>query len=320
MAGDRVPEIMSFRCSTESTATLSLEVINYMRIKDMCVRESVSSPVFKLGGYDWEIKFFPGGRHDEDDGYASCYLWCLSQGDHDHDVSVGLALSMLHKKSQEPVVSFVVSNRVFSSGKYGYFIWGLHKFVDKAKLESLSQEGDGGCFTILCVLTVTNESPQPPMDLPGDLEGMLRGERGMDVTFKVGGQEYRAHRFVLAARSPVFSAMLFGPMAEKDMRCLDIADMHPLIFKKMLHYIYTGSLPKCGAYSAAEMQHLLVAADRYGLETLKLGCEDELCEKLDAKTITTSMKLADQHGCKRLKDACLEFVSKGRRRLRPRVV
>jgi speckle-type POZ protein len=184
MAGDRVPEIMSFRCSTEteSTATLSLEVSNYVRIKDMGVRESVSSPVFKLGGYDWEIKFFPGGRHDEDDGYASCYLCCLSQGDHDHDVSVGLALSMLQKKSQEPVVSFVVSNRVFSSGKYGYFIWGLPKFVDRAKLESLSQEGDGGCFTILGVLTVTNESPQPPMDLPGDLEGMLRGERGMDVT------------------------------------------------------------------------------------------------------------------------------------------
>jgi speckle-type POZ protein len=86
---------------------------------------------------------------------------------------------------------------------------------------------------------------------------MLRDERGMDVTFKVGGQEYRPHRFVMAARSPVFKAMLFGPMVEKDMRCLDVIDMEPSIFKKMLHFIYTDSLPKCsvdkGPYSAAAM-------------------------------------------------------------------
>ncbi|KAM0894370.1 hypothetical protein ACQ4PT_024533 [Festuca glaucescens] len=252
MAGDRVPEIMSLRYFTDSTATLSLE-----------------------------------------------------------------------KKGQEEVASHDGCKCVFSSGTFANVTWGYPKFVDKAKLESMSQQGDGGCFTILCVLTVTNESPQPPMDLPGHLEGMLKDEIGMDVTFKVGGQEYRAHRIVLAARSPVFSAMLLGPMAEKDMQCLDVADMHPLIFKKILQYIYTDSLPKCEdkrAYSAAEMQHLLVAADRYGLERLKLRCEQELCKKLDAKTITTSMKLADQHDCKRLKDACLEFVSNGRLRLRPRVV
>jgi speckle-type POZ protein len=67
------------------------------------------------------------------------------------------------------------------------------------------------------------------------------------------------------------------------------------------------------------MQHLLVAADRYGLERLKLRCEEELCKKFDSKTITTTLKLADPHHCKRLKDACLEFLSNGRRQLRPRV-
>jgi len=34
--------------------------------------------------------------------------------------------------------------------------------------------------------------------------------RGADVSFAVGGETLRAHRFILAARSPVFAAQLDG--------------------------------------------------------------------------------------------------------------
>ncbi|KAB8112811.1 hypothetical protein EE612_051545, partial [Oryza sativa] len=37
---------------------------------------------------------------------------------------------------------------------------------------------------------------------------------GADVTFQVGGETVAAHRAVLAARSRVFRAELFGPMKE----------------------------------------------------------------------------------------------------------
>jgi speckle-type POZ protein len=233
---------------------------------------------------------------------------------------------MLEKKGQEQVVSYVILKRVLSWGKFDFSSCGYKKFVGSARLESLSQNGDS-CLTIVCTITVTPESKKPPLELPGDLERMLRDERGMDVMFKVGGQEYRAHRFIMAAQSPVFKAMLFGPMVEKDMRCLDVIDMvtWSLLSSRRCFTlsIYSDSLPKCsvdkGPYSAAMMQHLLVAADRYGLERLKLRCEEKLCKKFDARTITTTLKLADQHHCKRLKDACLEFLSHGRHRLCPRV-
>jgi speckle-type POZ protein len=77
-------EIMSFRCSTESTATLNLEVTNYLWLKDMAVDEFVSSPVFNVGGYDWEIRLYPG---EDDDGHASCYLYLLNELDNDVRVS-----------------------------------------------------------------------------------------------------------------------------------------------------------------------------------------------------------------------------------------
>jgi hypothetical protein len=143
-------EIMSFMCSTESTATVTLEVTNYLRFKDMAVDEFISSPVFKVGGYDWEIRFYPG---EDDDGHASCYLYLLNETD--DDVSVKCAVSMLEKKGQEQVVSYVISKRIFSWVKFDFSSWGYKNFVDSAKLESLSTQNGDGCFTIVCALTVT---------------------------------------------------------------------------------------------------------------------------------------------------------------------
>ena len=51
------------------------------------------------------------------------------------------------------------------------------------------------------------------------------------------------------------------------------------------------------------MQHLLVAADRYGLDRLRLMCEGKLCRGIDARTVATTLALAEQHRCAHLKDA-----------------
>ena len=74
-----------------------------------------------------------------------------------------------------------------------------------------------------------------------------------------------------------------------------------------------GSLPGNGeGYTMAALQHLLVAADRYGLENLKVMCEEKLCKGIDVKTVTTTLALAEQHFCARLKDACLTYIMSSR--------
>ncbi|CAM0902586.1 unnamed protein product [Alopecurus aequalis] len=276
------PESTSSRCITEHvTATLVYEVTNYLEVKGMAIGKFIASPVFRVGGYDWEI----------------------SQA---KDVSVKYTISMVETKGQTKVCSFDGLQRSYNPAAN---CWGLDKFVERSKLKSMSRLGDG-CFTIRYVLTVSNESP--PMELPGDLERILRDGSAVDVRFCVGGQEFGAHRSVLAARSPVFRAQLVGPMAEKDMRCIKVVDLEPDIFDMMLRYIYTDSLPPCedeGGYSTTVMQHMLVAADRYGIERLKQMCEEELCKRIDVETVIFTYALATQHQCNRLKDACTEFMS-----------
>jgi speckle-type POZ protein len=55
-------------------------------------------------------------------------------------------------------------------------------------------------------------------------------------------------------------------------------------------------------------QHLLVAADRYDLQRLKLMCEHKLCKCISISMATTTLVLAEQHACKGLKEACFKFL------------
>ena len=86
----------------------------------------------------------------------------------------------------------------------------------------------------------------PRCDLRRHLGELLETEKGADVVFEVGGETVAAHRCVLAARSAVFRAELFGPMKEGNAAgvVIRVEDMEVEVFKMLLRFAYTGSLPK----------------------------------------------------------------------------
>ncbi|XP_004980474.2 BTB/POZ and MATH domain-containing protein 2-like [Setaria italica] len=99
--------------------------------------------------------------------------------------------------------------------------------------------------------------------LPKDLGRLLATKEGADVDFEVGGMVFAAHRCVLAARSPVSKADLFGPTMEENTSYIRINDMNAETFQALLHYIYTDSLPDMNDQEVGAMaHHLLSAADR----------------------------------------------------------
>jgi speckle-type POZ protein len=79
-------------------------------------------------------------------------------------------------------------------------------------------------------------------DIGQHFNNLLENNVGADVTFKVGGEMFDAHRCVLAARSTVFMAQLFGPMKEgTTSSVIQIKDMDAKVFRTVLIFIYTGS-------------------------------------------------------------------------------
>jgi speckle-type POZ protein len=89
-----------------------------------------------------------------------------------------------------------------------------------------------------------------------------------------------------------------------------INDKEAEVFDALLTFMYTDTLPEMKEQEESAMaQHLLVAADRYNLERLKLICEDKLCKHIDTNSAATILSLAEQHNCHGLKDACFAFLS-----------
>ncbi|KAF7062823.1 hypothetical protein CFC21_069384 [Triticum aestivum] len=309
-----IPETSS-RCLTEcTTAAHNFEVIKYSLLERMGARKFVSSSTFRVSGYEWKISIYPDGIGEEDKAaYMSVFL-CFCSGA-TMDVKVKFTLSLLEKDGK---ISNL--NSKTTTAKFKPVVgdsWGWAKFIDKSKLKELLAHD---CFTIRCVLTVIKDHhtedvstvlvPVPQSDLHAHFANMLKDGQGMDVTFSVGGQLFSAHRYVLAARSSVFKAELFGQMKETTMECIKIEDMEPATFEALLHFIYTDNLPSnCHVDQNVALQHLLVAADRYGLDRLNAICEEKLCQKIDVQTVATTLALAEQHHTVQLKNACLQYLS-----------
>ncbi|KAG2607847.1 hypothetical protein PVAP13_4NG300400 [Panicum virgatum] len=152
----------------------------------------------------------------------------------------------------------------------------------------------------------------PSPDLHQQFGELLRSQKGADITFLVAGEPVAAHRSVLAARSPVFMAEFFGNMKEKASLCVEINDMEVEVFRTLLYFIYTDTAPELdqeGEQATLMMaQHLLEAADRYGLERLKRICVEKVYTDISVDTVATTLALAEQHGCSELKSRCMKFI------------
>jgi speckle-type POZ protein len=316
----------------------------------------IASLPFTVGGHRWHIRYYPNGYNSGAKDYISLFLY-------PHNILAGPVEAQYKFRFVGDVVEQPLTlGRVHSFVEYCGC--GYSKFIKREDLVQSKHLRDDS-FAIRCdLVVVTNELrveealeataaaariSVPPSDLHQHLGSLLLTEKGADVVFDVAGETFAAHRCVLAARSPVFSAELFGAMKESNAGggVVHIEDMEPRVFKALLYFVYTDLLPNTKTAKEVEeadvvdddddeegvfsqhlltreveeggidddddedvlSQHLLVAADKYNLERLKLLCESKLCEYIDVGTVATILALAEQHHCHELKKACFHFLS-----------
>ncbi|EGZ20782.1 hypothetical protein PHYSODRAFT_493300 [Phytophthora sojae] len=84
-----------------------------------------------------------------------------------------------------------------------------------------------------------------------------------------GVRRFHAHRFILAASSPPFRAMLTGNMRESSRRDVELHDIEPTIVEKMLLFMYTGHV----VLDLESVLGLLIAAEMYELVALREMCK-----------------------------------------------
>ena len=196
--------------------------------------------------------------------------------------------------------------------------WGWKHFVQRRLLKSLYMTNSGS-FTIACGIKVIQKDPLdvPPSDIGSHLGRLLLDctDGGSDVSFVVDGEKFPAHRAVLAARSPVFKAQLLGSMADANMPSITLHDITPATFKVMLCFMYTDACPadaELGDSPYEMLQHLLIAADRFALDRLKLLCASKLWDNVSVDTVATTLMCAEIYNCPELKKKCIGFFGEGK--------
>ncbi|KAF8658672.1 hypothetical protein HU200_059146 [Digitaria exilis] len=286
-----------------------------------------ASMVCDVGGFEWQIEFHAKATDPSIYGSNDWIMFrarLISKGSSGVAASFGCRLVDPTPTSgnNNPPEEIIKSTVVHWSRSLDIF---LVRWSDLQSSRYRKPKDD--CIFVQCALTVLEPKPasavaqpcdamasNPSSDLHEQFGELLRSQKGADITFIVAGESIPAHRSVLAARSPVFMAGFFGDMREKAASSsrVEIHDMEVEAFRAMLHFVYTDTVPELddhkGEQAALMAQHLLEAADRYGLERLKKICADELCKGISVGTVATTLALAEQHGCLELKSKCMKFI------------
>ncbi|CAL4924970.1 unnamed protein product [Urochloa decumbens] len=236
---------------------------------------SIRSRPFRAAGHSWHIAYFPNSllRHCTD----HIALYTIHEPHHAAAVKARAKFSLLDHAG-EPVPSHTLTT---PSRSDDVPVWGLYNFVRQAWLEASPHLVDDG-FSIRCDVLVYSEdavAPPPPPELSRHLGGLLAS--GTRLMWRSG--------------SPAAAAR-----ARRSGRT---------VFRVLLEFVYTDALPEMGKEEEAAMcQHLLVAADRYDMERLKLICEGRLRKHIDVASAANILALAEMHRCPRLMDACFRFL------------
>ena len=140
------------------------------------------------------------------------------------------------------------------------------------------------------------------------LSNLLHDTTFSDVTFQIRGEIVKAHSAIVAAGSPVLSAMFQHDFEENRTRVVDIEDTRPEVFQQLLHYLYTGTAPKMEKEDITV--DLLVAADKYGVEALKNECSIIIGCNLNVNNVVSVMILAHLHSIPNLYNVAINFMAK----------
>ncbi|GAY40754.1 hypothetical protein CUMW_054360 [Citrus unshiu] len=232
--------------STSITETVNgshqFKITGYSLSKGLGIGKYIASDTFMVGGYAWAIYFYPDGKSVEDNAaYVSLFIALASEGT---DVRALFELTLLDQSGKERHKVHSHFGRTLESGPYTLKYrgsMGYKRFFKRTLLEQ-SDYLKGDCLSVHCSVGVVKshtEGPKiysiaiPPPNIGQHFGQLLESGKRTDVNFEVNGETFAAHKLVLAARSPVFRAQLYGPMKDQNTQCITVEDMEAPVFKQI---------------------------------------------------------------------------------------
>ena len=144
-----------------------------------------------------------------------------------------------------------------------------------------------------------------PLNLNMQMTKMLTNQTLTDVTLQVEGKEFKAHKVVLAASSPVFAAMFKEGTKEHQDNYVNIEDIDSDVFDVFLRFLYSGQVENLD-----EMYFdLLAAADKYDVQPLREICIQHMTKNISVDNVVDMLALADRYDVEPIKIYAQNFIT-----------
>ncbi|KAJ8266348.1 hypothetical protein GJAV_G00129370 [Gymnothorax javanicus] len=134
------------------------------------------------------------------------------------------------------------------------------------------------------------------------VEELYQQDQYSDLKVKVGEMRYSAHKFVLAARSEVWSLANLASTTE-----LDLSDTNPEVAEAMLRWAYTDKLELCE--DDAFLIELMKLANRFQLQQLRERCEKGVMSSVNVRNCIRFYQTAEELNASTLMNYCGEIIA-----------
>jgi len=254
----------------------------------------------------WSIKIYPKGNGENNKDFVFLCLNRVVNGNAKNN-KIGFRSRFFLKNSEGKDIEMRVHPNPSHSDYVSYIKRDvLFPQISPADSILVLVEIDVAIETI----TVQMDEPLKPCNyekqLAEDYSRLLNEELLTDFTIQVNEKEIRVHKAILAARSPVFQAMLnHTDTSEAKTGTLVISDVEYSVVKEMLNFIYCGKTSIEASEIASE---LLIAADKYRLDELKNHCERSLIQALNQDNACTLLIIGDMYRADILRQRAVQFI------------
>lgn len=279
--------------------------------------EALFSPKFfaeKNQQLQWRLKIYSEGNREANKDFISLFLYpvkpfCCEE------IKATFSISLLNDKKEAK--NSHETSYVFNKDTGDTFGWS--RFLSKKDLRDSLLPDDS--LRILCYIKMYSSVGKTISGKSGNrtctpfvlsLERLFDSDEFHDFSIITKDGEFKTHRNILAAASPVFWKMLTHDMQENCSKSVKIVDASSRVIHEMLRFVYTSRVENLDEVA----EELLIVADKYQIQGLKELCERCLCKNLNDGNVCSLLMLGDQYQGKRLREEALHHVVKKRKLLR----
>ncbi|KAI1712850.1 BTB/POZ domain-containing protein [Ditylenchus destructor] len=275
----------------------------------------------------WQLCLYPGGKREENVGHVSLFLkMSTTHSNREFTVRAEYRFYFVDDAGAARFSNVNTGDFKVKPSK-GSHSWGLRNIPRQKVLNCIRSDSS---LHIVCQIELvpdfskltTRTMPDRKCDTTqltkeylDRIHKMFETGEGSDCVIECQNRQFHVHKFVLMAHSEVFRAMFSHKDTLENIESrIKMTDTNPTAVHQMLTYMYSGGLPD--GFADDHAPALIEISEKYGLDPLKILCQDKLISRLTPANVCGMLVLADVHNADLLMSACIPIIKNNFEQLR----